>query len=807
MDVGVRAVVTGFQEGSQQVEGLAKSIDKVTSSGKGLDQTSTQASKSLYELMGGGREAMGAMRGLSASAMEATTIIGAAAGVGLVGAIGYAVSQFTEAFNRTRSLGDQLSNLSQRTGLAVETISSLQVAAATSNLSLDSLAVGVQQFNRHIIDATKGSGQAAEAFDRIGISVKDSGGQLKSSEALLGEVADRFRGMEDGAAKTALAIELFGRAGANMIPLLNQGSDGLARMQEEARLAGVAMSEDTAKAAQELNENLAVLKSYATGFWDEIAAPFVRGLAEMTRVMREARREGAGFFGSLFAGAEVGSVEDIDKKIATVQSRIKALQGSGKLNGFDQQNLQAMYEGLQRLYKLRGIAGGEGQEGPQTQDPGPEDQQSAARQEDQFAKALNQYAAYYQKLNAMRQLSDDDYLKTLEGLAESAKGHGTAEVDMAYKVYQEKKRINDQYLKDFQATDAAERELQDGAAKATNEYLKKQGEERAKAEKEQLKDINEHNLVVEKSLGDMVLAWDRFGNRIVMTRKEYELFKKDVEDTNKLLGRPEFNADVPFLGLAAGMRQVVAEILHGQIDLRRQVTTIWKTMWNSIVDETARVIVRGLLDGLLGDFRKVFKEIGSSIKDIFGDVWGFVKDAFLKILSIFTAESATSGAAAGTAYSTAFNASLKLTGGSGGGPLSLLSNLLPSGVLANLLSTPGPSALLPIGAYMAQSPFNMIGATTRFLLNPGDAIDKVGNVISDIGDALGFASGTDSIFTSPTLIRVGESGPERATISPLGGAAHGRDRGGVTFVFNGPTMLDNYSAQRLGREIRRLNRG
>ena len=63
------------------------------------------------------------------------------------------------------------------------------------------------------------------AFRALGISLKDNGGNVKTSGDLFLDIAQKFSKMEDGAAKTALAIRLFGRAGAELIPLLNQGRD------------------------------------------------------------------------------------------------------------------------------------------------------------------------------------------------------------------------------------------------------------------------------------------------------------------------------------------------------------------------------------------------------------------------------------------------------------------------------------------------------------------------------------------------------------------------------------------------------
>jgi hypothetical protein len=86
--------------------------------------------------------------------------------------------------------------------------------------------------------------------------VIDSNGNLKNADAMMEEVADKFAGMEDGAGKSALAMMIFGKAGAGMIPMLNGGAEGLRKARAEAKALGLTLTEDTGKAAEQFNDNL-----------------------------------------------------------------------------------------------------------------------------------------------------------------------------------------------------------------------------------------------------------------------------------------------------------------------------------------------------------------------------------------------------------------------------------------------------------------------------------------------------------------------------------------------------------------------
>ncbi|MFK5283958.1 hypothetical protein ACI3PL_30705, partial [Lacticaseibacillus paracasei] len=78
----------------------------------------------------------------------------------------------------------------------------------------------------------------------LGISVSTASGQLKTNDQILAQVFDKFAAMPDGIEKTALAVHIFGRSGATLIPLLNEGTQGLSAMSEEASRLGLIVSAD-----------------------------------------------------------------------------------------------------------------------------------------------------------------------------------------------------------------------------------------------------------------------------------------------------------------------------------------------------------------------------------------------------------------------------------------------------------------------------------------------------------------------------------------------------------------------------------
>lgn len=151
---------------------------------------------------------------------------------------------------------DKLDDMAEKTGIATDALSALRYAGEVNSVSFESLAVGIKKLSKNMAEAAGGSKDAAATYAAMGIEVKDSNGKLKSSDEVLGLIADRFKNYEDGAAKAALAQQIFGKSGADMIPLLNLGAEGIRNLRTEAEQLGAVYGGDLAKQAADFNDNL-----------------------------------------------------------------------------------------------------------------------------------------------------------------------------------------------------------------------------------------------------------------------------------------------------------------------------------------------------------------------------------------------------------------------------------------------------------------------------------------------------------------------------------------------------------------------
>lgn len=181
----------------------------------------------------------------------------------------------------TANAGDEARKSAMSVGVSTEAFQEMSFAAKLGGVEQEAFTGALQKLSRSAVEAGAGIATYADTYKKLGINVKTTDGKIKGSEQLLGEIADRFQKMPDGAEKTALAMELFGRTGAKLIPTLNAGSEGIGKLRQEAQDLGIVISEDTAAASEEMNDNIERLMSAFTGLRNILGAALIPLISEL----------------------------------------------------------------------------------------------------------------------------------------------------------------------------------------------------------------------------------------------------------------------------------------------------------------------------------------------------------------------------------------------------------------------------------------------------------------------------------------------------------------------------------------------
>jgi hypothetical protein len=227
-------------------------------------------------------------------ARKATALLATGLGVGLVGGFaagGVALRKFSREFNELAKSVDETQKMARALGLTSEELSKFEFAAGLGGVAATDLQKAIRTAAGAALDAHYGLSTYTRTFDELGISVTDRNGELKSMEAILLDAADAFSKMEAGTRKTALASDLFGRSGAKMISMLNQGREGLAATFDEAEQLGIVISGDLTSATEQYNDNILRLTSGLRGVKLEIFSGLVDEAAVVTGNLSDALKE------------------------------------------------------------------------------------------------------------------------------------------------------------------------------------------------------------------------------------------------------------------------------------------------------------------------------------------------------------------------------------------------------------------------------------------------------------------------------------------------------------------------------------
>lgn len=211
------------------------------------------------------------------------------AGIALIAAI--PVAAFGMAVKNAIDVADALDETAQKVGLTVEQLSRLKYAAELNAVPMEKLQVGLTKMSQELSKIASGevTSAAARSLAAMGIAATDTNGKIRDTEAILMDMAEKFASFQDGAGKTAVAMNIFGKSGAELIPLLNRGRDGIAQMNAEADRFGITLSSKTATAAGELNEALDKLTAISGGKFNRFLEKILPELVLLTKYLEDTK--------------------------------------------------------------------------------------------------------------------------------------------------------------------------------------------------------------------------------------------------------------------------------------------------------------------------------------------------------------------------------------------------------------------------------------------------------------------------------------------------------------------------------------
>lgn len=195
-----------------------------------------------------------------------------------------AMGAVTAAIASAVSSGAQMGNLATSLGLTVEQLSRLEYAAKTAGLGADQLKGAVSELSKKMLEREPVD-LGVRLFNALGVSVRDASGNMRNTLDVLTAVADRFSKMRDGAEKTSLAMQLFGGEGAALIPILNQGAEGLNKLFKESDQLGNTIDGKTAESFKNFMNEVNRTRAAIEAIFTRVAANLQPALSVLNDVL------------------------------------------------------------------------------------------------------------------------------------------------------------------------------------------------------------------------------------------------------------------------------------------------------------------------------------------------------------------------------------------------------------------------------------------------------------------------------------------------------------------------------------------
>jgi hypothetical protein len=177
-------------------------------------------------------------------------------------------------------MGDELAKASTRTGIAVEELSRLKYAADQSGTSLEGLEKGLKKMSQNLVAAATGGKEMSDTFKELGLNAEEMT-KLKPDEQFV-TIAEAISKVQNPTQRAAMAMKVFGKAGMELLPLMNDGAGGINELIKKCDELGLTMSTEDARAAEEFGDRLsdmwAVAKRIAFTLGGAVA-PVLRSVA------------------------------------------------------------------------------------------------------------------------------------------------------------------------------------------------------------------------------------------------------------------------------------------------------------------------------------------------------------------------------------------------------------------------------------------------------------------------------------------------------------------------------------------------
>ncbi|VVE51914.1 hypothetical protein PMO31116_04713 [Pandoraea morbifera] len=240
--------------------------------------------------------------------------VGVGIGLGLTAAGGAAVLLGKSAIDQLAALDDA----AQKTGASVENLSKIQQSTMAFSHNFGDVETAISRLAKGMATVDDESNKTNKALAALGISAKDAGGNLRDPSEVMIDIAKRLQDFQDGASKTALVTDLFGKSGANLLPVLNDMADSVDGF--------TGASKESAAQAAAFQDNLSKLTGQFKTMVQEVVANVLPTLNTLLGQMQDGIKTSGGFIDAMMTMSTINPFKSIGSNVNTYIDQLDSLQ-------------------------------------------------------------------------------------------------------------------------------------------------------------------------------------------------------------------------------------------------------------------------------------------------------------------------------------------------------------------------------------------------------------------------------------------------------------------------------------------------
>lgn len=228
----------------------------------------------------------------SMGSLNTTSVKIAGGFVALAVAIAKAEKALVQMTRESAEAADDIVTLSSVTGMSTDSIQELNYMADLTDVPLDRIRDSLKETTNKMQEAATGTGDAYEAYNKLGVKITDVDGQLRSAEDVFYDTIDALGDMKNKTERDALAMDLMSESAQELNPLIEIGSDGLKQYAQEAHSMGYVLDNEALTALTEVDDAYQRLQKSQEGAKNQLSAEFAPYLTEFYEKITKLIKDG-----------------------------------------------------------------------------------------------------------------------------------------------------------------------------------------------------------------------------------------------------------------------------------------------------------------------------------------------------------------------------------------------------------------------------------------------------------------------------------------------------------------------------------